>query len=227
MSNSITTTATANTEKPDDNTSSTHSDDAFYANNPGQRAPWYKRLKRRQITFRKVALYVAVAVVVALSSPIVPTFIIGSMLVAAGLALRIWTFGHLEKNQSMITTGPYAYTRNPAYLGSFIVFCGFVLAAGSPFSAAGLVVWALGLVMLVVFFHSYLPRKYAREYPRLEQAFPEGFKVHAANVPDFFPRLTPWHSGDTRAFSWACVRANHELWWPAALGLALAFIWFV
>ena len=51
----------------------------------------------------------------------------------AGLALRIWTFGHLEKNQHMITTGPYAHSRNPAYLGSFLIVCGFGLAAGTPF----------------------------------------------------------------------------------------------
>lgn len=225
MADSITTIA--NTEETDDKTSDNRSSDAYYANNPGQRAPWHERLKHRRITFRKLGLYVLVVAVVTLSSPIVPTFIMGSVLVAAGLALRTWTFGHLEKNQSMITTGPYAHSRNPAYLGSFVIFCGFVLAAGSPFSVAGLVVWALGIVMLVVFFRNYLPRKYAREYPRLEQAFPEGYKAHAANVPDFFPRLTPWRSGDTRTFSWACVRANHELWWPLALSLALAFIWFV
>src|SRR5699024_9007598 len=154
---------------------------SYYANNPGQRAPWYERFQQRRITPRKLALYAAVATVLALSSPLGPTFIIVAALVAVGLALRVWPLGHLEKYQAMITTGPYAYTRNPAYLGSFIVFCGFVLAAGSPFSVAGLAVWGLGIVMLVVFFRSYLPRKYAREYPRLEAAFPEQFKTHAAN----------------------------------------------
>lgn len=225
MSNSAPTTA--NTPESGCPTSSIRPANPHYANSPGQRARWSERLKHRRMTYRKLGLYVLVAVVVALSAPIVPTFIIGSLLVAVGLALRIWTFGHLEKNQAMITTGPYAHSRNPAYLGSFAICCGVVLAAGSPFSVAGLLVWGLGLVMLVIFFRSYLPRKYAREYPRLEQAFPQSYKAHAANVPNFFPRLTPWRSGDTRSFSWACVRANHELWWPAALGLALAFIWFV
>lgn len=225
MSESITTTAS--TAEAGNRASSHHRDNRFYAKNPDQLAPWYERLKRRRVTLRKVGLYVLAAVVVTLSSPAVPTFVIGTVLVAAGLALRIWTFGHLEKNQSMITTGPYAYTRNPAYLGSFLVFSGFALAAGSPYSAAGLLVWALGLIMLIVFFRNYLPRKYAREYPRLEQAFPEGCKAHAANVPNFFPRLTPWRSGDTRTFSWLCVRANHELWWPAVLSLGLVLLWVI
>lgn len=202
-----------------------HTGPRHYANNPGQRAPWYKRLQQRRITPRKIALYALVVAIVALSSPILPTFIVGTLLVASGIALRIWTFGHLEKNQNMITTGPYAHTRNPAYLGSFIIVCGFVLAAGNPFSVAGLAVWGLGLVMLVVFFRNYLPRKYAREYPRLEQAFPEEFQRHAANVPHFLPRMTPWNSGDSRSFSWACVQANHEFWWSATLSLGLILLW--
>lgn len=197
----------------------------YYAHSPGQRAPWHERLKQRKITIRKVSLYALVITLFALSSPTLPTFIGGAILVTAGLALRIWTFGHLEKNQHMITSGPYAHSRNPAYLGSFLIVCGFVLAAGNPFSIAGALVWALGLAMLVVFFRSYLPRKYAREYPRLKEAFPDGFKTHAANVPDFFPRLRPWRSGDTRRFSWACVNANHELWWTTGLSLGLALLW--
>lgn len=198
--------------------------DRFYANNPGQRAPWYQRLKKRRMTLRKIALYALVLALFVFSVPVLPTFIAGAMLVAAGLGVRVWTFGHLEKNEHMITTGPYARTRNPAYLGSFLVAGGFVLAAGNPFSVAGLLVWGLGAAMLVVFMCSYLPRKYAREYSRLEQAFPQQYRLHAANVPDFFPRVTPWDSGDTRRFSWACVNANHE-WWSAAAALGLALLW--
>ena len=37
--------------------------------------------------------------------------------VAAGLALRAWAAGHLAKNQRLAISGPYAFTRNPLYLG--------------------------------------------------------------------------------------------------------------
>lgn len=197
----------------------------YYANKPQRRAPWYERLQYRRITGRKVALYALTAAILLLSSPIAPTFVLGSLMAAAGIALRIWTFGHLAKNDSLITTGPYAYTRNPAYLGSFLIFCGIVLAAGNPYSTHGLVIWGIGLVVMVAFFHHYMPRKYAREYTRLEKMFPEEFEEHAANVPDFFPRITPWRSGDSHTFSWTSVRANHELWWPAILVTGLAVIW--
>src|SRR5699024_8596538 len=126
------------------------------------------------------------------SSPVLPTFVAGALLVAVGEALRIWTFGHLEKNQYMITTGPYAHSRNPAYLGSFLILTGLVVAAGDHHSFMGLVLWVLGSAAAAVFLVHYLPRKYAREYPRLEAEFPEGYKAHAANVPHFWPRLVPW-----------------------------------
>src|SRR5699024_8876534 len=120
-----------------------------------------------------------------LASPIVPTFSVGAAIVVAGLALRIWTFGHLQKNVHMVTSGPYAYTRNPAYLGSFIITCGFMLAAGNPYTPAGLAVWGLGVGSVIVFFLRYLPRKYALEYSRLESRFPECYREHAAHVPNF------------------------------------------
>ena len=48
-----------------------------------------------------------------------------------GLALRGWAAGCLAKNQELATGGPYAYTRNPLYLGSLILAGGFALAARS------------------------------------------------------------------------------------------------
>lgn len=69
----------------------------YYADKASQLGPLFKRLKSRRMTFRKVALYAVVATIVALSTPVMPTFIAGSVIVVLGLALRIWTFGHLEK----------------------------------------------------------------------------------------------------------------------------------
>lgn len=195
--------------------------------NRRQLAPWHQRLRQRRMTLRKIALYAVVAAIVILSSPIAPTFIVGAIITACGIGVRIWTFGHLEKNEHMVTTGPYAHTRNPAYLGSFLVASGFILAAGNPFSVLGLAVWGIGVVALVIFFRNYLPRKYAREYPRLEMTFPQEYKRHAANVPDFFPRLRPWRSGDSRRFSLACVRANHEFWWAPILTVGFILLWLL
>jgi protein-S-isoprenylcysteine O-methyltransferase Ste14 len=180
-----------------------------------------------KLTWRKVAVYLAALVVVASADPRPVTFAIGCVLVALALALRIWAFGHLEKNVVMVTTGPYAYTRNPAYLGSFFALLGVALAAGNAESTRGRFVWGLALALGIAFFSFYLPRKMKREYPRLRELFGAQLERHAEHVPDFWPQLRPWRSGDDRRFAWRRARENHELeWTPVFAGLMLA-IWFV
>lgn len=181
----------------------------------------------KKLTWRKLVVYAAALVVAAAADPRPATFIAGCCLVAIALALRIWAFGHLEKNVLMVTTGPYAYTRNPAYFGSFLALVGMALAAGNPQSPRGLAVWGLALLLVIGFFGFYFPRKMKREYPRLQALFGAQVDRHAANVPDFWPRLTPWRSGDDRRFSWSRVADNHELSWGLVFAAGLAVVWFV
>ncbi len=178
-------------------------------------------------TWRRIAVYAAALFTVACADPRPATFIAGAVLAALAWALRIWAFGHLEKNIVMVTTGPYAYTRNPAYFGSFIALVGIALAAGTWDSARGLLVWGFAALLVVVFFAFYLPRKMQREYPRLQALFGEQVDRHAAHVPNFWPQPTPWRSGDPRRFSWSRVAENHERAWGLVLAVALAAIWFV
>lgn len=205
---------------------STHASSIYPDPDSIQNAHLLVRLRARRITPRLLLAYATALGLLAFAAPWGPTYALGATLVAAGLALRIWSFGHLRKNQNLITTGPYAHTRNPAYLGSALVMTGLFLAAGDPYSAVGLGIWFAGLIGLVVFFTGYLPRKYRREYGKLRSIFGQAVDRHAAHVPHFFPRLTPWQSGDRQRFSWACVWANHEPVWPAAGALALLIIWF-
>lgn len=178
-------------------------------------------------TWRKLVVYAAALLVAAAADPRPLSFVIGCCLVAVALILRIWAFGHLEKNVVMVTTGPYAYTRNPAYFGSFLALVGVALAAGNWQSTRGLAVYGLSVLLVIGFFTFYFPRKMQREYPRLKELFGEQLDRHAAHVPDFWPQLRPWRSGDTRRFSLARAADNHELAWGLVFALALAAIWFV
>lgn len=180
----------------------------------------------KKLTWRKSAVYISSLAVLALADPRPLTFAIGCVPVVVAWWLRIWAFGHLEKNRTMVTTGPYAHTRNPAYLGSFIAMTGVALAAGNWETRQGQGVWVFGLLLMVAFFSFYLPRKLSKEYPRLKQLFGDQLDRHAENVPDFWPRLTPWRSGDERKFSWARVSSNHEWGWGAVFILVMALIWF-
>ncbi len=49
----------------------------------------------------------------------------------AGVWLRAYAAGYVRKNAELTFTGPYAYTRNPLYLGSMLIAFGFALAAGA------------------------------------------------------------------------------------------------
>jgi protein-S-isoprenylcysteine O-methyltransferase Ste14 len=175
---------------------------------------------------RQIGVYLAAFLLVLLADPRPATFAVGCGVVAVAWLLRIWAFGHLDKNQHMVTTGPYAHTRNPAYLGSFLALIGVAVAAGNAETTRGRIVWALAFLLVVVFFTIYLPRKFEREYGRLQRLFGADLDRHAENVPNFWPRLAPWRSGDTRRFSWARVTANHEWPWGVILVVLLVAIWF-
>jgi hypothetical protein len=107
----------------------------------------------------------------------------GSVFVLAGLALRAAASGHIRKNRELTATGPYAYTRNPLYLGSILMALGFIVAARNP--------W-IGLATLLMFVMVYLPVIRAEEN-YLRSVFAD-YDQYAAQVPRLFPRLTPYQA---------------------------------
>ena len=137
-----------------------------------------------------------------------PTMLItGALIALAGLLIRGWASGHIMKNDRLATTGPYAHTRNPLYFGSFLIACGFALAAH----------WALIFLVALFFALIYVPTM-QRERANIAQRFPGAYEEFCANVPVFFPRLTPWRrpGGEPGGFSSALYMKHGE--WKAALG---------
>ena len=100
------------------------------------------------------------------------------VLVVSGLLLRGYASGYVKKNAELTTTGPYAHTRNPLYLGSMMIAFGFALAARSLWIAA---------ILVVLFAAIYIPVIRAEEQ-YLRSTFPE-FDAYAAQVPRLLPRL--------------------------------------
>jgi len=128
----------------------------------------------------------------------------GAIVVVPGLLIRALASGHVRKNESLATSGPYAYTRNPLYLGSLLIGLGFAVAARSS--------W-VGVALIIMFFAIYLP-VIRDEEAFLRQKFPE-FDEYARRVPRMFPRLKG--SGKTPAgFSWELYSKHRE--WNALLG---------
>jgi protein-S-isoprenylcysteine O-methyltransferase Ste14 len=105
---------------------------------------------------------------------------LGAILILPGLLIRALASGHVRKNEALATSGPYAYTRNPLYLGSLLIGIGFAVAARS---------WWVGVALVIMFFAIYLP-VILDEEAFLRQKFPE-FEEYAQRVPRMFPRVTP------------------------------------
>src|SRR5437870_13682204 len=105
--------------------------------------------------------------------PLSLTLIIGAIVALPGLALRAWASGYLRKNDELATSGPYAHTRNPLYLGSFVIGIGFSIAAGRLY---------LGLLFLALFVGIYIPVMRV-EAATLRKLFGEKFEQYQRAVP--------------------------------------------
>ncbi len=138
------------------------------------RLQWIARRIRVPLGFA----FAAVFLVFARPSP--ESLVVSLALVLPGLALRAYSSGYVRKNQQLATTGPYAYTRNPLYLGSMLIAFGFAGASQN---------FALVLLLTCLFFGVYIPTIRSEEL-FLRAHFPE-FPAYARAVPRLFPRITP------------------------------------
>jgi len=79
-----------------------------------------------------------------------PWSIVGIILVLMGAGLRSWSAGIIVKSQVLATTGPYALTRHPLYLGSMFLACGFLVIIGRPENILIIIAAALFLYLPVI-----------------------------------------------------------------------------
>ncbi len=138
--------------------------------------------------------------------------LVGAAISLVGLLLRAWASGHLRKNDALAISGPYAHTRNPLYLGSFIMGLGFTLASGR---------WPLAILFIALFLGIYLPVMRV-ESATLSQLFGKSYEAYASAVPLFLPRVTAWRNEELG------VRFDRSLYmkyreYRAALGLVTAW----
>ncbi len=108
------------------------------------RSTWQRIARRIRVPLG----FVFAAVFLFLARPGWESLLVSLALVLPGLWLRGYAAGYVKKNQELTTTGPYAYTRNPLYLGSMLIAFGFAAASQS---------WILVVVLVALFFAIYLP----------------------------------------------------------------------
>lgn len=153
--------------------------------------------------------FIFAIVFIIFARPTILTLAVGSAIAFIGVLIRAWASGHIRKASTLAVTGPYAYTRNPLYVGSLIMGIGFSVAAG---------VWWLALLFCVLFIGIYLPVMRV-EVDDMRSIFGADFDEYEQNVPMLIPRLLPWRKSDTK-FDFQLYLRYRE--YRAAIGVALA-----
>ena len=139
---------------------------------------------------------------------------VGGSLALLGVLLRGWAAGHLSKEEVLCTSGPYALTRNPLYLGSFWIGTGFTVSGGH----------ILFVVLFLLFFGWIYVRTMRCEEAILRANFGEAFERWRRDVPLFLPKVRPslaWNAGEPGAFGLDRYLRNCE--WKAFLGVMVGF----
>jgi protein-S-isoprenylcysteine O-methyltransferase Ste14 len=146
------------------------------------------------------------------SAPTTPSLVLGLPVSLSGLVLRAWAAGHLAKNRELAASGPYAYTRNPLYIGTLLVAAGLVIASRSA---------GLAVLFAAVFAFVYLPVIQLEEQ-HLRKIFPE-YAAYAAAVPALWPRFAPPKS--PARFRWSLYWKNQE--YQAAAGFLAGVVFLL
>lgn len=151
-----------------------------------------KKRRESPLTFKQLAQRIRVPAGFVLAPllfisarPSASSLAAGAFIAIIGLGIRAWASGHLKKNQELTTSGPYAYTRNPLYLGTFLLGAGVAVGGGAPWFVALFVTFYLLI---------YVPVMLA-EAETMRGLFSEDYELYSGKVPLFVPRFTPYRAG--------------------------------
>jgi protein-S-isoprenylcysteine O-methyltransferase Ste14 len=174
---------------------------------------WRKLAQRTRVPVGTV-LGILFLIILVMRPPSIRSLWIGCTIALAGAFLRLWAAGHIEKGKVLTKGGPYAFTRNPLYLGSFIMALGIIIAGHGY--------WWLLLVFGVFFVVFYFPVMKAEE-EELLQSHGDHFLEYSGEVPFFIPGFRKLDMSAS-SFSWSRVIRNREHRTLAGLVLAVALL---
>ena len=169
---------------------------------------------------RLTALFAIIVALVYFARPTVVSVAIGFVFVVLGESVRFWSSGLLLKTKELMTAGPYRYTRNPLYLGRFLILTGVIIMVNLPnsMSLIGLVfgwAWFLGV---------YMRRKERVEPARLREEHGEAYDRYFNAVPALFPTFRPYADFTPAAWSAQRMKRNREYWMVICLLAVSAYL---
>jgi len=148
--------------------------------------------------------------------------VIGFFSVMIGVYLRMVARGHKkvhsQEGQGLVTSGPYRHMRNPMYLGSFLLGCGYIF-----------LVWPWWLLPVFIWlFYLRFRRQIIIEEDHLQELFKQEYEKYTRRVPRLFPDLKKLDAATVRRdFPWKeawLTKERNGMWaWPI-FGFAMELI---
>jgi protein-S-isoprenylcysteine O-methyltransferase Ste14 len=177
-------------------------------------------LHRFASKYRILISAVAGILFIVFSKPDKTSMLVGLPFIFLGEAIRVMASGHIDKNDRITREGPYSISRNPLYIGNFILGVGFITAAGNP--------WLAPFFLLFFFFMYNFTIKYEEKF--LARIFPDEWDDYVSSVP----RILGWRSlsGYTPGeFKWGLVKKHREFNNIPGFGLIyvilmVKYLWF-
>lgn len=116
----------------------------------------------------------------------------GFLLMLAGITFRIYTAGYLQGKHTtttiiadyMCTSGPFAYIRNPLYLGNFVIGLSLAVAFNEWYGYLVFAIHYIGVYSILV--------SYEEKF--MANKFGAAYAEYRANTRRFIPRLRPFKS---------------------------------
>jgi protein-S-isoprenylcysteine O-methyltransferase Ste14 len=141
----------------------------------------------------------------------------GLALIVAGLALRTWAAGTLQKRRELARTGPYAWIRHPLYFGSFLMMVGFgtlVRDPVSPWLVIGPVAWLYWQAV-------------KSEERQIAMLFPDQWPAYSASVPPLIPRRLSRPRLDNWSLGQWLRNSEYQAWIGSGIALVGIKLWQV
>lgn len=178
-----------------------------------------KVLLTTKVRFKKLRLWILYPyfiVYVLIAQTTEQVFRIAAPFVILGILLRFISSGYIYKSHRLTTSGPYAYLRNPLYVGSFLIGLGIAITSSN-------------LYLIEYFIISYIVLYYGtirEEEEHLKEKFGSFYVDYLQNVPSVIPCLKPYSNRKAEKFSFKQAFKNGEFIRIAELGILLLMIYF-
>jgi len=163
-----------------------------------------------------------IAVMIYFAQPTVWSITAGFLLIVIGGILRSWGVGYATGStrttqvsaSELVLNGPYAYLRNPLYLGNFI------LSAGICLSFYAFKLYLLFIFTLMFFTQYYYIIQLEENY--LLNTFRENYRHYLENVPRFFPTFHKYSRHSSHRFNLTEILKSEKNTW-----ISVGILWLI